>query len=545
MIRRPPRSVPRPEPDAPAGWTRSAIPASSQGRLPPAAGVASAWSGESAESAHSRRFGVDALPHPAAMDPPPTPERIALLLRCWRSELALSPREAALLGGELASLDRQLQRLAERRLRVAVFGRVGVGKSSLLNALLGQERFATDVAHGCTRRQQAHPWLGAIGGLRQVALVDTPGIDEIAASGRARLAARVALGADLVLLVLDADLSRVELEALQQLLAWGKPLLLVLNRSDCWPAAEQEALLASIRRRLPAAAMDLSPIAVAAAPRRARLREDGRVRSEPDSPRIEPLRQALEPLLEQQGELLLALQTLRAADRFSQSLHQQRLRLGRRRAQALIGQYAALKATGVAANPLPLLDLAGGVACDSALVLQLCQLYGLPMTPGAARELLGRLSRQNALLGGAQLGIQLLLGGVRQLLLLAAPLSGGLSLAPAAPVALAQAALAVATTRRTGRLAALALLRGARAAGQPGALLRRLAQQDSPSQPWLQDWPQQGAAASTADGRARGPEDIGPGTGAEPSVWAELRRAAASATGSGRPCSPAAGGLLP
>ena len=482
------------------------------------------------------------VPHQAAAtgSPPATPERIALLLQRWRADLTLTARETALLGPELASLDRQLQRLADRRLRVAVFGRVGVGKSSLLNALLGQERFATDVAHGCTRRQQAHPWLGAVGALAEVELVDTPGIDEIAAAGRARLAARVALGADLVLLVLDADLTRVELEALEELLAWGKPLLLVLNRSDCWPAAELEPLLASIRRRLPAAARELTPIAVAAAPRRARLRPDGRVRSEPEPPRIEPLRQALVPLLEQQGELLLALQALRAADRFSQSLHRQRLRLGRRRAQALIGQFAALKATGVAANPLPLLDLAGGVACDSALVLQLCQLYGLPMTRSGARELLARLSGQNALLGG----IQLVFSGLRQLLLLAAPLSGGLSLAPAAPVAVAQAALAVATTRRTGRLAALALLRSARSAGQPGALLRRLAQQDPQSRAWLQDMPLAGIdGPSPAVHRRRQP----PGLAGwfEPMVWREPPSMPAGVTRPGRPEARAAGALLP
>jgi uncharacterized protein (DUF697 family) len=231
--------------------------------------------------------------------------------------------------------------------------------------------------------------------------------------------------------------------------------------------------------------------------------------AEMEAHRFEPLRQALEIWLERQGELLLALQTLRSADRFSTSLHRQRLRLGRRRAEALIGRFAALKATGVAANPLPLLDLAGGVACDSALVLQLCQLYGLPMTRSAARELLTRLSGHNALLGGAQVGIQLLLGGVRQLLLLAAPLSGGLSLAPAAPVALAQAALAVATTRRTGRLAALALLRSARSAGQPGALLRRLAQQDPHVSPWLQDWPAEGATVRRSTGRGLAPASSG------------------------------------
>jgi small GTP-binding protein len=418
---------------------------------------------------------------------PSTPERCRQLLAHWRHELVLNPRESAVLGPELAGLDRQLARLQQRWARVVVFGRVGVGKSSLLNALLGQERFATDVAHGCTRRQESHPWSTErpFGSLAGVDLVDTPGIDEIAAAGRERLARRVAIGADVVVLVLDGDLSAVEREALDTLLVAGKPLLLVLNRCDRWPEAELPELLASIRRRLPAGAAELTPLAVAAAPRRAQLLGDGRVRSEAGPPQVEPLRQALTDLLIRHGELLMALSALQAADRFSQALHRSRLRHGRRHAQALIGRFAAVKATGVATNPLPLLDLAGGLACDSALVLQLCQLYGLPMTRSGARRLLGRLSGHNALLGGAQLALQLLLGGVRQLLLVAAPFSGGLSLAPAAPVALAQAALAVATTRRTGRLAAAELLRSTAAAGRPGALLRRLAQQDPDTRRWL------------------------------------------------------------
>ena len=419
---------------------------------------------------------------------PPTPERCRLLLERWRSELRLSGREQARLGPELASLDRQLQRLARATPRVAVFGRVGVGKSSLLNALLGEEAFATDVAHGCTRRQDSRLWHRRIAGLAGVELVDTPGIDEIAAAARARLAARVALGSDLVVLVIDGDLTRVEGEALETLLAAGKPLLLALNRSDCWPAAERDDLVASIRRRLPTSARELEPLVVAAAPHRPRLRHDGRVRSEAGPPEIATLEQALTRLLEQHGPLLLALNALRAADRFSQSLHRVRLDHGRRRAQGLIGRFAAIKATGVAANPLLLLDLAGGVACDSALVLQLCELYGLPMTRSGARQLLARLGGHNLLLGGAQIGLQALLGAVRQLLLLAAPVSGGLSLAPAAPVALAQAALAVATTRRTGRLAAAELLRTAAAGSRPGALLRRLTEQDPETRRWLSTW---------------------------------------------------------
>ena len=114
--------------------------------------------------------------------------------------------------------------------------------------------------------------------------------------------------------------------------------------------------------------------------------------------------------------------------------------------------------------------------------------------PPAARKLIRQLSGQNALLGGAQLGLQVALGSLRQLLLLAAPFSAGLTLAPAAPVALAQAALAVHTTRRTGRMTARWLLeergRGRRHQPGPATLMRRLAQSDRGIVQLMQEWPQ-------------------------------------------------------
>ena len=422
-----------------------------------------------------------------AMPPqiPATTERCRQLLLQWRRELKLNGRERDLLRGDLTLLDRQLQRLQDGVLRIAVFGRVGVGKSSLINALVGQRLLATDVAHGSTRRQQAVVWPLDVAGLQRVELIDTPGIDEIDAAGRARLASRVAMGADLVLLVIDSDLSRCDREALETLQASGKPLQLVLNRSDRWPEQELPQLLASIRSRLP---RQLPITAVAAAPRRPVLDRDGRVRSEAAPARVEELKQRLVEQLDREGELLLALQTLRQADQFQQSRQQLRLQQYRERAQGLIGRYAAAKATGVAMNPVLAMDLAGGLACDTGLVLQLCQLYELPLTPAATRLLLLRISSQNALLGGVQLG----LGMLKQLLLLLIPVSGGASLAPAAPVALAQAALAVHASRRTGALVAHQLLK--MQGGQPGALLQRLEQRDPVVRHWLQRWPRSGRA---------------------------------------------------
>ena len=412
--------------------------------------------------------------------PPHTVERCQLLLEHWRSQLQLSPRDQGLLGGELRLLDRQLQRLQQRRLRIALFGRVGVGKSSLINALIRQPLLATDVAHGSTRHQQAVDWPVEIAGLTRVELVDTPGIDEIDAAGRARLASRVAMGADLVLLVVDSDLTRADLEALQTLLESGKPLQLVLNRSDRWPEQERAELLRSIRARLP---VDLPITAAAAAPRSPQIQADGRVRSTITTPQVQDLQKQLCRQLEHEGTLLLAIQSLRQADRFQRACQALRLQQHRRTAQSLIGRYAAAKATGVAVNPVMALDMAGGMACDTALVLQLSRLYNLPMTPAAARLLLTRLSSHNALLGGVQLG----LAALKQALLLLVPVSGGASMAPAAPVALAQAALAVHASRRTGHLVAQQLLR--RRGGQPGALLRRLAERDPVVHHWLLRWP--------------------------------------------------------
>ena len=91
-----------------------------------------------------------------------------------------------------------------------------------------------------------------------------------------------------------------------------------------------------------------------------------------------------------------------------------------------------------------------------------------------------KLSLQNSLLGGAQIGIQITLNIFKQMLILTAPLTGGLSLAPAGPIAIAQAALAIHATKLIGRIAANKFLNSAnKKDGQPRLMLNYLLKKNS------------------------------------------------------------------
>ena len=96
--------------------------------------------GLTASSVDPKTAGSDP---PPPIAPPPTVVRCRELLYQWRRRLSLSQRELGRLRGELVQLDRQLQRLQQHSLRIAVFGRGGVGKSSLINALSGEPLLAT------------------------------------------------------------------------------------------------------------------------------------------------------------------------------------------------------------------------------------------------------------------------------------------------------------------------------------------------------------------------------------------------------------------
>jgi len=403
------------------------------------------------------------------------PTKCKFLLSQWKENLNLTNYERTKFEYILNQLDFQIKKLEKKELQISVYGRVGVGKSSLLNALIEQQVFPTDIINGHTKTLKSYRWCKQFKRLNKVELIDTPGIDEINNSNKEEINAHYVLNTDLIIFVIDSDITQIELNSIEELLRHNKPILLVLNRCDQWNKREAKLILSSIHKKLSFYKNKLKITLVASSPREAKIKTNGTVRSEQKSPKVDILKSELKDIIDQSGESLLCINSLRIADRFYKLLKESRLLKKKEAAQSLIGKYATLKASGVAINPFLMIDLITGLAFDSALVIQLSKLYGLEVGGPYARQLVEQLSLRNSLLGGAQIGIQITLNFLKQILILASPLTGGLSLAPTAPIAVAQAALAIHATKLIGRLAAYKFLIGTnRNDGRPRLMLKYL-----------------------------------------------------------------------
>ena len=408
------------------------------------------------------------------------PTKCKFLLSKWKENLNLTNYERTKFKAILKQLDFQINKLEKKELQVSVYGRVGVGKSSLLNALIEKQIFSTDIMNGNTKTIKSYKWCKKFKTLNKVELIDSPGIDEINNSNNEEINFHYLLDTDLILFVIDSDITRIDLNSIEELLRHNKPILIVLNRCDQWNSNEAKLILSSIHKKLSCYKKKVKIALVASCPREARIKTDGTVRSELKTPKVDILKSELKDIIDQNGDLLLCINSLRLADEFHKLLKENRLLKKKEAAQSLIGKYAALKASGVAINPFLLIDLMTGLVFDSALIIQLSKLYGLEVGGPAARQLVKKLSIQNSLLGGAQLGIQITLNILKQILILAAPLTGGLSLAPTAPIAVVQVALAIHATKLIGRLAAYKFLIGTnRKEGQPGLMLKYLLKKNS------------------------------------------------------------------
>ena len=153
----------------------------------------------------------------------------------------------------LAKEDQEEEVAADDSLQLAIVGRPNVGKSTLVNQLLGEERMLTGPEAGITRDSIAIPWSYKE---RPIRLVDTAGLRRRAkvTDKLEKLSAadtlRVVDFAQVVVLLLEAELGleKQDLTIARRVVDEGRALVIGVNKWDA--CADRQAAMGAIRDRL-------------------------------------------------------------------------------------------------------------------------------------------------------------------------------------------------------------------------------------------------------------------------------------------------------
>ncbi len=350
------------------------------------------------------------------------------------------------LSSEFEEISSISEKLRDGEIHIAAFGRVGVGKSSLLNALLDREAFSTSPLHGETRDEGRETWRT----LRDshVVLIDTPGIDELGGEEREELARRISQRADITLMLCEGDLTDSEFRALERLCRSARTVMLVLNKSDRYTRKELESLLQRLEERCHGLLPARHIVSASAAPRpETVIRIDSAGKETRATRQATPdtavLRERLWALLEKEGQTLAALNAAIFASELDEKIATRIVAARKSVAEKIIRNYCMGKGLLVALNPVPVTDLLAAAGTDIAMVVHLGEVYGFRLSRREASRLLLTISAQLVALMGAYWGMNLVSSALKTA-------SAGLS---TALTATAQGALAWYATYLTGKMA--------------------------------------------------------------------------------------------
>lgn len=292
------------------------------------------------------------------------------------------------------------QALKYRELQIVVFGTGSAGKTSLVNALLGRMAGEVSPTLGTTTVGETYR-LELKGIQRDLLITDTPGLLEVGVAGTAReqAARQLATEADLLLFVVDADLTQSEYSALESLRQIGKRFILVFNKIDRYTASDRDRILQKLQTHLQKGSETQSPdsvVAIAANPQPIRL-DNGEVVQQ--QPKILGLLRQLVAILRTEGEELLADNILLQAQRLGEDVRQMIDEERSRKAAKLVDRFQWIGAGVIWVTPLPVVDLLATAVVNAQMVVEIGRVYGCEMDFERGKELALSLAKTLAGLG--------------------------------------------------------------------------------------------------------------------------------------------------
>lgn len=220
----------------------------------------------------------------------------------------------------------------------------------------------------------------------------------------------MATRSDIILFVVDGDMTDTEYQALKQMVSESRTVILVLNKEDRYTREEKETLLTALQQRV-AGLVDAQNVVTATARMTEKhyllVDEQG---NETETCKTFPpdtgeLKERLWSIVNEQGKTLSAINASLFAGQLSDQVSERIMLIRKDIADKLIQTYCVSKGVAVAINPVPVVDLISAGVIDVTLVVHLSRIYGLPLTKSEAGSLIKTIGGQMMLLLGTIWGI--------------------------------------------------------------------------------------------------------------------------------------------
>ncbi len=302
----------------------------------------------------------------------PPPSRESIDERLERARIA---------GVETVEADATIATLKADReagvIRIALFGEISSGKSTLVAGLLPEAEIVTDVTGGSTQTIETYQWTSGAGD--QLLLVDMPGLNEVGES-RTIQAREEALRAHIVVYLCSGDLTRDQQQELDSLLELDKPTLLALNKIDRYQPDEVE----QIKNRLTQHNSKVEAVVtIRTGGEQLVIKQlpDGTETQErrPQSPQLDDLKLALQRLIDSDPEILDQLRDLSLFSLISRQLNNAEAEHRSTQAKRIVNSYTKKAVFGALAAVTPGSDLVIQGYLGTRMVKELSALYDYPL----------------------------------------------------------------------------------------------------------------------------------------------------------------------
>lgn len=218
---------------------------------------------------------------------------------------------------------------------------------------------------------------------------------------------------DVVLFVVQGDLTQLEWNALQQLHTQQKRVLLVLNKQDQYLPAPAELVLAQLRQRMQGIVSAEDVVAIATTPQPIKVRRhqsDGSYHEtlETPPPQMQSLLDRLQTVAAQDVSQLVLQRAYQQTLVLQQTIQTGLNQVRRDRALPILERYQWIAAGVAFANPLPSLDIVATAAITGKMIQELAEIYQIQISLDRATEIAGIFAKNLIQMGLVEASSQVL-----------------------------------------------------------------------------------------------------------------------------------------